>query len=339
MKQKLLFNPSGDDLFSIRIKNVIDEYGKTNYYYGIKKYNLENEIIEKTSFLSSEVSIRERFYYIIHNIREVIKCGLVSCNKSPNFKNLTVGHHRFCSSKCCEQYKRETINEDGVTISSLIGDKIRRNKSIIDDNGKTKGQNARQKQLSQQMKIDETTGLKFTTLVAQKGVLTLKENGLLMKRGEKIKNKKLNNIDKNGLNGYDRAARSTSKALKNKYQTLQIENSQNLSNYFLYFFICESDNVIKIGVSGDFKKRKKYLENKLSRNLNIHSLYLGKHLDILKAEKELHEFMNDYQIPYSKIDGKNEWFKYDCFLENECIIVNKIKELNMEKFDETKIAI
>ncbi len=69
---------------------------------------------------------------------------------------------------------------------------------------------------------------------------TLGENGGLKKRGQKIKKIKLEKIDSDGNNGYDRAAKNMSKTKKRQYQQLQIENADGATNRFLFFLSMKS---------------------------------------------------------------------------------------------------
>jgi len=285
------------------LQQILDDYGPNHYYYGIRKLKLENQLIEHTTFLDTNVLMKERFYCILNRITRKAKCKRISCNNTPEFKNIVLGYLDFCSSKCVEIFKRETF-ENVELISKTIGNKIRKDKKKIENNGKTKGQNARQKQLEKQLVIDDISGLKITSLIAKKGVDTLVRKNELKLRGQKIKYLKENNFDEFGNNGYMRASVSMSKTKKRQFQQLQIDNALNSKNYFLYFSINQQNDIVKIGVSKDFDKRKKYLENKLKQELTIFSVYFGIHVDILKTEFKLHESLSDGQVIFSNIDGK-----------------------------------
>ena len=129
------------------LKKILDEYGVNHYYYGVKKYDLQQKLIDLTPYLDDGVKSKERFYCVLNGIYDNPLCIVKSCKNKPKFKNISHGYHTFCSSKCSEQYKRETTDENGVLLAIIIGEKIRKDKTSIMSNGKTKGQNARNKQL------------------------------------------------------------------------------------------------------------------------------------------------------------------------------------------------
>ena len=112
------------------LREIIDEYGIIHYYYGIKKNNLESIILENTSFLDKSSQMRERFYCVLTNKHSCITCKRKNCENKPKFKSITYGYFEFCSSKCVEQYKRETLDESGVLLTKKIGEKIRSNKKL-----------------------------------------------------------------------------------------------------------------------------------------------------------------------------------------------------------------
>jgi hypothetical protein len=65
-----------------------------------KFYKIKDLIIYYTKFLNGyDCNLSERFYYIYHDIHNVITCKECQVNK-PNFQNWTLGYREFCSIRC-----------------------------------------------------------------------------------------------------------------------------------------------------------------------------------------------------------------------------------------------
>ena len=66
---------------------------------GKAQIDLKAQLIEKTSFLDSNVKITERIYCILNNITEIIYC--TECkNKKVKFERYGDGYNKFCSRHC-----------------------------------------------------------------------------------------------------------------------------------------------------------------------------------------------------------------------------------------------
>jgi len=75
-----------------------------------KKYKLKDVILFYTKFLDQyDPSISERFYYIYHNIKEIITCKYCNGNK-PTFQSFEKGYRSFCSNEC--SIKNRTKNKE-----------------------------------------------------------------------------------------------------------------------------------------------------------------------------------------------------------------------------------
>lgn len=87
------------------------------------KYNLEN------------LSFREKCYYALNKLNNIIKCKNDTCIKKPNFKSIKLGYHEYCSLSCTttcdkmiERKKETNIIKYGYEIpqhSDIIKNKIK----------------------------------------------------------------------------------------------------------------------------------------------------------------------------------------------------------------------
>jgi hypothetical protein len=87
-----------------RFYKVDDVWHITGQSIGIYKnkirYLLRISIEYYTSFLSVEISHKERLYYFINDIKEIIEHNCKVCGKETTFKKFYIGYHDYCSIKC-----------------------------------------------------------------------------------------------------------------------------------------------------------------------------------------------------------------------------------------------
>jgi len=77
---------------------------------------IKDIVKESTQFLDSyNPTLSERFYYIYHNIHQVILCQ--TCQQSkPKFQSLSLGYYQYCSLKC----SNNNINKKNKTINTNL---------------------------------------------------------------------------------------------------------------------------------------------------------------------------------------------------------------------------
>ena len=76
------------------------------------RYNFEllDEVIKRTSFLSDNISTSERVYNLIYDIKETELCPY--CSKPKKFHKLNRGYHSTCQTKTCITKHRSVVNRE-----------------------------------------------------------------------------------------------------------------------------------------------------------------------------------------------------------------------------------
>jgi len=128
-----------DENLKIFLIDLIDKQ-KFRFCRTIKeKYiDIEREIKENTSFFNSEVSLAERIYCILNDIKNITVCPI--CEKKVVYRNYTLGYRKHCSSRCSqldektkEKYKK-TYNEkygENVDCNFKLKDFYKKQKVIL----------------------------------------------------------------------------------------------------------------------------------------------------------------------------------------------------------------
>ncbi len=120
-----------------RLKSNHNKYIDTYYYSLIEK---------ETSFLKEGVSLQERIYCIVNNIKSAVVCNNEKCNNPVNFNSFSKGYYNYCSNKCVsgskdviEKTKQSYLKKYGVeNIFQLeeIKNKIRQSRRSSENNEK-----------------------------------------------------------------------------------------------------------------------------------------------------------------------------------------------------------
>jgi len=102
-----------DNIFknSKNVQSMLSTIPTTSIYIDDKKIKLKSIIEFYTKFLDSyNPSISERFYYIYHDIQELVTCKY--CKKvKPKFRSFNVGYRTFCSNEC-SVHSRQPISKN-----------------------------------------------------------------------------------------------------------------------------------------------------------------------------------------------------------------------------------
>ena len=230
-----------------KLRNVEWTKGTSSYIKAeAKKENKYELILNTTDYLSMSSTLTERMYHIIYDLFETQQCQY--CDKTINFKNFVYGYPNSCQDgKCRARYKKETIDEAGLSIyqkaikktaetkrndvDPITGmDNFQRGaikisnirKNDIDENGEDGYQRSIKKCVVVRRNNVDDNGLDSYTRGRQKGIITGKndidENGLNLwqRAAKKAKETLSNDIDESGSNGIERSAVKISNTLKTK---------------------------------------------------------------------------------------------------------------------------
>lgn len=260
-----------------------------------KEYNL---IINKTSFLNDDVSLSERIYCILNNIKELDTCPY--CGNKVKYANFGIGYRRHCGNRECS-YKDKKIykDENGLTANERTSIGVKIDKLKIDKNGKTKAYNASIKGVKTKRNTILPNGLNMLQISTIKSVETKKNtilpNGLSISKNASIKasktmnNKKINGktvkdiriqkmietkkeIDENGLDGFDKSfLNGAGKNSSIKYYNENLYYQGTYEKHFLDFLFSNNIKNIERGKRFNYiinNKEKQYRSDfKIGRNI------------------------------------------------------------------------
>lgn len=144
-------------------------------------------------------------------------------------------------------------------------------------------------------------------------------------KSQKMVETKINSIDENGLNIYQRTSQKISIAKRNFHKKSKDLNTTNV--YFLYIINHLKEPIIKIGITNDLKRRLRDIKTDFGESEIIFNIKSSQN-KIDELETYLHDYFNEYCKVQPKGRGRTEWFD-ECILEEaKDILTISSKELS-----------
>ena len=226
--------------------------------------------------------------YYLKYLGEVGYCPI--CGKECKFRGLMIGFTTTCCDKKCLA-KFTSISNGGKKRSNKVKKKLslRMLKWHKDNPEKST-------KLAEKMRhgITEESRKKAGDSISK----TFKENPeiLALKRLHSPKSRE-----------------KQAKTMRNKFNKLRTE-SPSEKNYYLYI-MSNNEGLIKIGVSGNPKKRAKQLEKTYQKDISIIDTYYGNFNKVHNLETKMHYKFDGYNVVLPKGGGRTEWFKVEALKE------------------------
>jgi len=179
-------------LLNEKILEILKTVDKQGVGCSRKTKEIKQDVWEATSFLPIESKVMERFYCILNNILEPVKCPICKL-KFLKYKTNLDGYREYCSIKCAN-------NSEEI--------KLKRKQTCLERYGvESSNQSEQMKRKSKQTCL-ERYGVEYAiqnTTIKQKQVQSIKDNGGYDNIVKKTKETKLERYGSEGYNNREKS--------------------------------------------------------------------------------------------------------------------------------------
>lgn len=274
--------------------------------------------------LKSLHKITKQVYYDLYIKTENTFCDI--CKNKTNFISITKGYRKYCSRKCTSLDVELTTVKNKARIKTFK-ENPEIQKQLTQKRLKTEKENPKIKEgRSSKIKEFYKTHPEVIKESLKKRQVFYKNNPEVPEKALLLRKQTLESnpeINKNRIIKYQQTLRDNPEininkgnkiSIKKRDQYKKLQCNQSTEVTIIYILKSCNKNIIKIGITSNFEKRRKEIINHFG-GIEIITLKEGAYSEISQLETKLHKKFNNFCVVQPSGFGKTEWFTSDVLSE------------------------